>query len=226
MLPQLELDRGLRLGLEALEFNEATDVQAQVIPAALAGADLRVTAETGSGKTLAYLLPMVQRILSAPVDRNAGALAVVLVPTRELARQVQKNCRDLISKTPLSAQAITGGADFKYQKALLRKNPEILIATPGRLLEHCEKRSADLGSLQTLVLDDADRMLDMGFRDEVLKLATYCGEKRQVIMLSATLKHKGLGCVASDLLNKPRTIADSEVRQPHTNIHHKRILQD
>jgi ATP-dependent RNA helicase SrmB len=226
VLPQLELDRGLRLGLEALEFNEATDVQAQVIPAALAGTDLRVTAETGSGKTLAYLLPMVQRILSAPVDRNAGALAVVLVPTRELARQVQKNCRDLISKTPLSAQAITGGADFKYQKALLRKNPEILIATPGRLLEHCEKRSADLGSLQTLVLDEADRMLDMGFRDEVMKLATYCGEKRQVIMLSATLKHKGLGGVARDLLNKPRTIAVSEVRQPHSNIHHQRILAD
>ena len=226
MLQQLELDRGLRLGLDELGFETATEVQDKVIPSAMAGEDLRVTAETGSGKTLAYLLPSVQRILASPVDRNAGALVVILVPTRELARQVLKNCRDLIQKTPLSAQAITGGADFKYQKALLRKNPEIIIATPGRLLEHCEKGSADLASLRTLVLDEADRMLDLGFREEVLKLAAFCGDSRQVILLSATLKHKGLGGVARELMDKPKTIAISEVRQPHSSIHHQRILAD
>jgi len=226
VLQQLELDRGLRLGLEDLGFATPTDVQEQVIPAALAGHDLRVSAETGSGKTLAYLLPGAQHILAAPADRKAGALMVILVPTRELARQVLKNCRDLIDKTPLAAQAITGGADFKYQKALLRKNPEIIIATPGRLLEHCEKGSADLASLRTLVLDEADRMLDLGFRDEVLKVASFCGEQRQVILLSATLKHKGLGGVARELMDKPRTIAVGEERQPHSSIHHQRILAD
>ena len=226
MLQQLELDRGLRLGLDALEYEKATEVQEQVIPAALEGTDLRVSAETGSGKTVAYLLPTLQRILSAPINRKAGALAVVLVPTRELARQVQKNCRDLMQKTQLGAQAITGGADFKYQRALLRKNPELIIATPGRLLEHCEKGSADLGSLQTLILDEADRMLDMGFRDDVMKLASFCGAERQVIMLSATLKHKGLGGVAKDLLRDPQTIEVSEFRQPHSSIHHQRILAD
>ena len=127
------------------------------------GSDLRVSAETGSGKTLAYLIPLTQQILCAPDGNQAGTLALILVPTRELARQVHKHCRQLLAKSPLQVQAITGGADFKYQKSLFRKNPEILVATPGRLLEHCEKGSADLRSLQTLVLDEADRMLDMGF---------------------------------------------------------------
>ena len=226
MLEQLELDRGLRLSMAELGFDEATEVQQAVVPAALEGGDLRVTAETGSGKTLAYLLPALQRILSSKPDRNAGALAVILVPTRELARQVLKNCRDLMTKTQLSTQAITGGADFKYQKALLRKNPEVIIATPGRLLEHCEKGSADLASLQTLILDEADRMLDMGFREEVLDVAKYCGDKRQVILLSATLKHKGLAVVTRELLNKPQTIAINEIRAPHSSIHHQRILAD
>lgn len=226
VLQELELDRGLRLGLEALEFKKATEVQLQAIPAALSGRDLRITAETGSGKTLAYLLPTLQRILMEKPDRKAGALALVLVPTRELARQVLKNCRDLIAKTPLQAQALTGGADFRFQTAQLRKNPEIIIATPGRLLEHCEKRSADLGSLQTLIFDEADRMLDMGFREDVMKIAGYCGQRRQIILLSATLQHKGLGTVVRELMSEPEIIAVSEVRQPHSSIFHQRILAD
>ena len=136
---------------------------------------------------------MAQRILAATATRNSGTLGLILVPTRELARQVLKHCRQLLAKSPLEAQAITGGADFKYQKSLLRKNPEILIATPGRLLEHCEKGSADLRSLQTLVLDEADRMLDMGFREDVLKIAAYCSPARQVLMLSATLRAQRTG---------------------------------
>lgn len=226
VLQDIELDRGLRLGLEALGFNRPTEVQERVIPAALGGADLRITAETGSGKTLAYLLPTLQRILAAQADREAGTLALVLVPTRELARQVLKNCRDLAAKTPLQAAAITGGADFKYQKALLRKNPELIIATPGRLLEHCEKGSADLASLQTLVLDEADRMLDMGFREDVMKIAGYSGDQRQVILLSATLRHRGLGGVVKELMREPLSIAVDEIRQPHSSIYHQRILAD
>ena len=207
-------------------FDTATEVQSRVVPLALSGRDLRVSAETGSGKTLAYLLPTLQRLLDAKPDRSAGALAVVLVPTRELARQVLKQCRDLMQKTQLNAQAITGGADFKYQKALLRKNPEVIVATPGRLLEHCRKGSADLGSVVTLVLDEADRMLDMGFRDDVLEIAGFCPGERQVILLSATLKHKGLATVTGELLRDPQSIAIDDIRSPHSAIHHQRILAD
>jgi superfamily II DNA/RNA helicase len=226
MLPELEFDRGLRLGLEALGFEQPTEVQQQVVPAALAGGDLRITAETGSGKTLAYLLPTLQRMIAEPPAPDAGALAVVLVPTRELARQVLKQSRDLMARTSLQAQAITGGADFKYQRALLRKNPELIIATPGRLLEHCRRGSADLGAARTLVLDEADRMLDMGFREDVLAVAGFFPKQRQVILLSATLKHRGLAKVTGDLLRDPQSIAISEVRSPHSSIHHQRILAD
>jgi ATP-dependent RNA helicase SrmB len=230
VLEQLQLDKRLQLALDALGFSEPTDVQAQVIPAALAGGDLRISAETGSGKTLAYLVPIIQGILSAPADspanKQAGTLALVLVPTRELARQVLKQCRALLGKTGLGAQGITGGADFKYQKSLFRKNPEIIVATPGRLLEHCERGSADLGSLQTLVLDEADRMLDMGFRDDVLKINDYCAAERRVLMLSATLQHRGLGAISDTLLRSPRSIAIGQVRQPHSSIFHQVILAD
>jgi superfamily II DNA/RNA helicase len=226
MLESLNLDRQLQLGLDALGFARATEVQQAVIPLALEGRDLRISAETGTGKTLSYLVPMAQALLTSPADRNAGTLGLVLVPTRELARQVLKHCRDLLAKSPLQVQAVTGGADFRFQKSLLRKNPEILVATPGRLLEHCEKGSADLGSLRILVLDEADRMLDMGFREDVTKIAGYCAPDRQVLMLSATLGHKGLGGVARDLLHSPETVALGEVRQPHSSIFHQRILSD
>jgi superfamily II DNA/RNA helicase len=223
---ELRLDRRLQLGLDELGLTDATEVQRRVVPAALDGKDLRVSAETGSGKTLAYLIPLAQRILSSSAGNQAGTLALILVPTRELARQVLKHCRQLLAKSPLQAQAVTGGADFKYQKSQFRKNPEIVVATPGRLLEHCEKGSADLRSLQTLVLDEADRMLDMGFRDDVIKIAGYCAADRQVLMLSATLKHKGLGSVAKALLRSPGKIAVGQVRQPHSSIFHQLVLAD
>ena len=226
MFEELQLDRRLRLGLDALALPEPTEVQQQVVPVALQGEDLQVSAETGSGKTLAYLIPIAHHILTAKTGARSGTLALILVPTRELARQVLKHCRQLLEKSPVIAQVITGGADFKYQKSLLRKDPEIVIATPGRMLEHCEKGSAELGSLQTLVLDEADRMLDMGFRDDVTKIAGYCAADRQVLMLSATPGHRGVKTVAKSLLKEPRIIAVGESRQPHSSIFHQLILAD
>lgn len=226
MLEQYNLDRRLRLALDGLGFTKETAVQEQVIPAALAGTDLAVSAETGSGKTLAYLIPMVQRFLADAASGQEGPLALVLVPTRELARQVLKHCRALLGKTPLQVYGITGGADFRYQQSLFRKNPEIIVATPGRLLEHCERNSTNLGSLQILVLDEADRMLDMGFREDVLKINGYCALQRQVMMVSATLNHRELGSISKALLNKPQTIAVDEARQPHSTIAHQVMLAD
>ncbi len=226
MLEQLDLDRRLRLAMEPLELEQATPVQTAVIPQAISGRDLKVSAETGSGKTFAYLIPVIQRLLNEDSPRSAGTLALVLVPTRELARQVLKSCRQLIDKSPLSAIAVTGGADFKYQASLFRKNPEIVIATPGRLLEHCQKRSADLAGLKMLVIDEADRMLDMGFREDVLKIGEFCDPERQTLLLSATLKMKGMAELTSTLLSDPEEIAIGEVRQVHGSIHHQRILAD
>jgi ATP-dependent RNA helicase SrmB len=226
LLEQLELDRRLRLALDGLGFTRGTDVQEQVIPAALAGTDLVVSAETGSGKTLAYLIPMVQRFLMQDASGQDGPLGLVLVPTRELARQVLKHCRALLGKTPLQVYGITGGADFRYQQSLFRKSPEIIVATPGRLLEHCERKSTSLEFLQVLVLDEADRMLDMGFREDVLKINGYCAPERQVLMVSATLNHRELGSISRALLNSPQTIAVDAARQPHSTIAHQVMLAD
>ena len=226
MLEQLELDRRLRLALDGLGFTQSTAVQDQVIPAALAGKDLVVSAETGSGKTFAYLLPMVQRFLAQGDSGTQGPLGLVLVPTRELARQVLKQCRALLGKTPLQVYGVTGGADFRYQQSLFRKNPEIIIATPGRLLEHCERNSTSLETLQMLVLDEADRMLDMGFREDVLKINGYCATQRQVLMVSATVNHRELGSISKALLNSPQTIEIDAARQPHSTIAHQVMLAD
>ena len=226
MFEELQLDRRLRIGLDALELPEATEVQKLAVPVALQGGDVLVSAETGSGKTLAYLIPLAQKILAAPPEKQSGTLALILVPTRELARQVLKQSRQLLAKSPVLAQAITGGADFKYQKSVLRKDPQIIVATPGRLLEHCEKGSTDLSALQTLVLDEADRMLDMGFRDDVVKIVNFCAAQKQVLMLSATLSHRGVGAIAEVLLRSPQTITVGQVRQAHSSITHQLILAD
>ena len=226
MLEELQLDRRLQLALDALSFDSTTEVQSQVIPAALAGGDLVVSAETGSGKTLAYLVPTVQRLLASDAPREYGPAALVLVPTRELARQVLKHCRALLAKTPLQVYAITGGADFRYQQSLFRKNPEIVVATPGRLLEHCQRNSVSLDSLQELVLDEADRMLDLGLRDDVLQIAAASPPDRQVVMVSATLEQRDLGSVSRALLKTPQTIAIGSSRAPHSSITHRVVLAD
>ena len=226
MFEELGLDRRLQLGLDALELPEPTEVQQRVVPAALQGKDLQVSAETGSGKTLAYLIPLAQHILTSTNERKTGTLALILVPTRELARQVLKHCRQLLEKSPLAAQGITGGASFKFQQAIFRKDPEIIVATPGRLLEHCQKKSVDFSGLKTLVLDEADRMLDMGFRDDVAMIADYCAPGRQVLMLSATLGHKGVKAIANSLMNSPETVSIGQSRQPHSSIFHQVILAD
>lgn len=226
MFEKLELERGLRLGLETMGLTEPTEVQAQVVPAALAGKDLQVRADTGSGKTLAYLLPLAQRLLETPGDRGAGTLGLVLVPTRELARQVLGVARRLFQQTRLQAGAITGGADFKYQRSIFRSNPELVIATPGRLREHCERGSVDLTALRCLVLDEADRMLELGLREDVLYIAGHIPAERQVLMLSATLRQRGLREIVDQLTDSIQTITIGEVRAPHGRIVHQRILAD
>ena len=152
--------------------------------------------------------------------------ALVLVPTRELAQQVHKIC-ELYGKTiHIKSVTLTGGQEFKFQAALLRKVPEILIATPGRLKDLIENDQADLSDINYLVLDEADRMLDMGFREDVLQIIDACPTERQSLLLSATLKHGGVSGIAKQVLNNPERIVLSEQRSAQANIQHQIVLSD
>lgn len=226
MLKDLGLHHGLQGALTALKLIQPTDVQAQVIPQALTGRDLLVSARTGSGKTLAYLIPCTQRILSEQQAASAGTLVLILVPTRELARQVEKHFTQLGKKTGLRAGVIIGGSDFKYQKSILRKNPEFIIATPGRLVELIKVGSVDLKALQTLVVDEADHMLDMGFRADVLTIVEASAPERQTLLFSATLRHSGVTRIASEILNDATQITVGSERSRHVHIHQQVILSD
>jgi ATP-dependent RNA helicase SrmB len=220
------LDPRLQQAIDQQELIEPTPVQLQAIPLAMAGRDLLVTAATGTGKTAAFLIPIINQLLTDPPARDTGTVALILAPTRELARQVLSHCRKLCKFTHLQSNVITGGAEFKYQKALLRKNPEILIATPGRILEHVTKESANFSDLRVLVLDEADRMLDMGMQEEALKVVEACNKNRQSIMLSATLKHKKIMAIAEQALNEPEKVIVNTAREKHENITQKILLTD
>lgn len=216
------LDRRLQLALEEQGLTSPTEVQAAVLPPALAGRDLRISSPTGSGKTLAYLLPVIQFLLTGLPGQSEGPLALVLVPTRELARQVLKEARQLLAKTRLRAEALTGGADFRYQQSLLRRNPELLIGTPGRLVDHLGRGSLPLSQVRILVLDEADRMLEMGFREDVMTLAGACPVQRQTLLLSATLHDSRVTAISEQLQRDPGDIACGLP----VGIVHQRILAD
>jgi superfamily II DNA/RNA helicase len=221
----LSLHERLLKTLDEKDFQQPTPVQQQVIPLALKGKDLLVSAETGSGKTLAFVLPMLDRFLSQTAP-DTGTRGLILAPTRELARQVFKQCQQFMKPTRLQVGLIMGGETFKYQRAMLRKNPEIIIATPGRLLEHFEHGNPDFSGLEFLVLDEADRMLDMGFSDEVLAIVAACNPDRQTLLFSATLKHRKLTAITDNLLKNPESIILSTARDQHSSIQQQIITAD
>ena len=164
MFSQFALHERLLKAVAELNFTEPTPVQQAAIPPALEGRDLRVTAQTGSGKTAAFLLPLLNRLLGdANSKQRTDVRSLILLPTRELAQQILKEVERFSQYTFIKAGLVTGGEDFKEQAALLRKQPDLLIATPGRLMEHLNAGSLKLNGVEVLVLDEADRMLDLGF---------------------------------------------------------------
>lgn len=222
MFDTLALHERLLKALAENDYHQPTEVQSQAIPAALEGRDLLVTAQTGSGKTAAYLLPLLQRLLDQPSPKSS-ARALVLVPTRELATQVEQNLAQLAQFTFLKGDTVCGGETFKPQAARLRKNPEVLIATPGRMLEHLDKQTLTLDDIELLVLDEADRMLDMGFQEDVMRIANSCPANRQSLLFSATLSKQGMGAVIETALNDPKTLALHSHREAHSAITHQII---
>ncbi|MEJ6656611.1 MAG: DEAD/DEAH box helicase [Pseudomonas sp.] len=225
MFTELSLNERLLKALTALSFEKPTDVQAAAIPPAVAGDDLYVIAQTGSGKTAAYVLPILQRLLDDE-SQPLSPRALILSPTRELARQIHKDIQELARFTFLKAELVIGGEDFKVQAAKLRKNPDIVVATPGRTLEQLSAAGLDLSAVQTLVIDEADRMLDMGFSEDVLAIAGACPSERQTMLFSATTGNAGIKRIIAEVLNEPRWLELDSVRDDTPAIRQQVIAVD
>jgi len=232
---EIQLHESLQRAIQELGWKEFTHVQQAAIPVAVEGKDLRVTARTGSGKTAAFLLPMLNDLIANP-DARAGTLGLILLPTRELARQTLSQIRVLAKYSDIQAELITGGEDFKVQAARMRKNPDIILGTPGRLLEHREADNLAFDDVRWLVLDEADRMLDMGMGDDVLALTKICNPQAQSLLFSATSGGTALNRMVSQVLSEPvelmldavRGLETTTVQQviPADNVAHKeRLLQ-
>jgi ATP-dependent RNA helicase RhlE len=178
-------------GIEASNYENATPVQEQVIPPILAGKDIIASAQTGTGKTAAFLLPLINRLLNHRIEGQVGAL--VIVPTRELAIQIAQHLEGLSYFTNLSSIAVYGGNDgsnFITEKKALQTGTDIVICTPGRMIAHLNMGYVQWKQLQFLVLDEADRMLDMGFSDDINKIINALPTKRQTLLFSATMPEK------------------------------------
>ena len=193
-------------GIEASGYETATPVQEQVIPPILEGKDVIAAAQTGTGKTAAFLLPIMDRLLENHVDGQVGAL--IIVPTRELALQISQHVEGLSYFTHLSSIAIYGGNDamnFVAEKKALQMGADIIICTPGRFIAHVNMGYVNMKTLKFLVLDEADRMLDMGFQDDINKIIKVLGEHRQTLLFSATMPDK-IRQLARKILRNPAEI--------------------
>lgn len=190
-------------GIEASNYEKATPVQQQVIPAILAGKDIIASAQTGTGKTAAFLLPVINQLLTNHVDGQVGAL--VIVPTRELAIQISQHLEGLSYFTHISSLAVYGGNDaqnFVAEKKALQSGADIIVCTPGRMIAHLNMGYVSMKGLQFLVLDEADRMLDMGFQDELTRIIKALPVKRQTLLFSATMPPK-IRQLARNILHEP-----------------------
>lgn len=212
-----KLDERLQRAVKAAGYTEATAVQEAAIPHALEGRDLVGTAQTGTGKTAAFVLPLLQSLLTTPA-RRGHTRALIVTPTRELAEQINAAVRQLARFTKIKSATVYGGVGFAPQEHALRQGTDIIVACPGRLLDHVGRGNARLGQVEILVLDEADRMLDMGFLPPVRKIAELTSERRQTMMFSATFAEE-LNRLSSDILTDPERI-EVGLTAPATTIAH------
>jgi len=201
-IEDLPLHPSLRQGAHEMGYRAATPIQSQAIPEAVLGRDIVATAQTGTGKTAAFLLPILERTLDLPPGR---IYALVLTPTRELAVQAETFVGKLGHYTKRRGTAVYGGVGMEPQTRALRGGSEIIIATPGRLLDHMERGYVDFRSLKILVLDEADRMLDMGFLPDVRRILRELPRERQTMLFSATMP-PGVVSLAREFLREPRMV--------------------
>jgi len=210
----LHIHADLLKGIRELGFTRPTPIQAEAVPPALEGRDLLACAQTGSGKTIAFLLPVLHRLMNKP---RRTTRALILTPTRELAAQILEEFNGLTVHTPLTGAAVFGGVSMGPQEHAFRSGVDVLVATPGRLLDHTTRPYAKLSGLEYLVLDEADRMLDMGFLPDIKRILRHIPSKRQTLFFSATMP-KEIAALASEMLKNPATIALQRQSAPAVGI--------
>nr|CAI78566.1 hypothetical protein [uncultured Aminicenantes bacterium] len=210
----LHLHPTLLKALKELGFPRPTPIQADAIPPAMSGRDVMASAVTGSGKTAAFLLPILHQL----IDRPRGTTrALVITPTRELAAQILEDLNDLAVHTPISAAAVFGGVSIRPQEHAFRRGVDVLIGTPGRLLDHFRAPYAKLAGLEHLVLDEADRMLDMGFLPDIRRILKHIPARRQTLFFSATMPAP-IGVLAREMLRNPATVNINRIAAPAAGI--------
>jgi len=216
---KLSLDDRLLSGIRDLGWAETRSIQSGVIPLALGGGDVIACAETGTGKTAAFLVPILQRFLNEPPPQPARTRALVLAPTRELAVQIEDQVQGLTYHTTVSSVAVFGGVPMDSQEFALRAGVDIVVATPGRLMDHMRHESIDYSGLEILVLDEADRMLDMGFWPDVQRILSALPAKRQTLLFSATMPAEVLK-LTQEFLLEPKYVQVGRRGGPAQTISH------
>jgi ATP-dependent RNA helicase RhlE len=215
----LSLDARLLSGIRDLGWKETRSVQSGVIPLALAGGDVIGCAETGTGKTAAFLVPILQRFLNEPAPQPPRTRALVLAPTRELAVQIEDQVQGLTYHTTVSSIAVYGGVPMTIQEQALKAGVDIVVATPGRLMDHMRHDSINFSGLEILVLDEADRMLDMGFWPDVQRILSALPAKRQTLLFSATMPGEVLK-LTQEFLREPKYVQVGRRGGPAATISH------
>ncbi|WP_372760858.1 DEAD/DEAH box helicase [Pseudoalteromonas sp.] len=223
----LGIDTRLEKQLAHQGITQPTDIQAHAVPTALAGHDIFAQSKTGSGKTLAFLLPAVQRVMKQKALSKRDPRVLIVAPTRELATQVFTQLRLLVAGTNIKAIKILGGENFNDQIKALRNDPHFVVATPGRLADHLTKRSLQLSGLELLIFDEADRILDLGFTEQIKMINELADHRlRQTLLFSATLDHAQVDALSRNLLKKPKQIMLSAANEQHSDIQQRLYLAD
>ncbi len=220
------LDENLVEGIESSGYDTATPIQEQVIPIILEGKDLIASAQTGTGKTAAFLLPIIHKLITSRTEEHINAL--VIVPTRELAVQIAQHLEGFSYFTAISSIAVYGGGDgfnFSTEKQALSKGADIVVCTPGRMIAHLNMGYVSLDGLQYLVLDEADRMLDMGFYDDIMKIISFLPVKRQNLLFSATMPAK-IRQLAKKILHAPAEINIAISKPPEKIVQGAFVIYD
>jgi ATP-dependent RNA helicase SrmB len=226
MFEHFELDSELLASIKRIGYTKPTSIQDLVIPQAMVGKDILASAPTGTGKTAAFLLPIAQHLLDYPRTKPGFPRVLILTPTRELALQIGDDCKQLTELTNIKTGVITGGVNYGSHADILTSTTDILVATPGRLLEYIENEQFDAREIEVLVLDEADRMLDLGFSETINRIVAEARWRKQTMLFSATLEGAGVLRFAKEVLNEPIFLESSPSRKEKAIIHQWLHLAD